>query len=1030
MKVVSSSSILARLIRHKKNHIQILSSILLYCVSALGFAATFNVSTEQEIRDAVVESATNNESDTINLGGNTIALTQDLVTGLGGQLVVEADFSAAGPRSLVFTNGTIERDINSPPFRLMAIIGNNVAGGQSLSQVSLVNMTLRNGLADLSDSATVNVDPINGALGGGAVYTQRILNVENTLFENNSVLGNGNGGAIFSQVELNVSASEFESNSITPSPNGAGSGGAIYTNNRSTIDRSNFYNNSATNGGAVASPLNSSQVIERSTFRGNQASGLGGAVWSRTLPRADNPLAGEIFASTFVENNAGIGGGAIYLQTPSSVTLRHITVWDNSAAALNGSGLRFVAPSNGSDLSIINSIIGANLGANCVQVGNSGIGVPDVSSGNFSTDGSCGNAGFSFGSINGQFSDGLSDNGNALSAGTRFTLLTLPLGELSAARDVADQNNCFASDQRSFAVAGEVDLCDAGAFELLPLDLDTDGDGVFDDIDNCIAIPNLNQLDSDNDGLGDVCDDEDNADDDGDGVSNFEDNCPFTPNADQADADLNGTGDVCDDVDNDGVIQPQDNCPVDANPGQEDFNLDGIGDACGDADNDGRIDDADNCPIDANPNQADNDTDGSGDVCDVDDDNDGTEDDADNCPVIANQDQSDVDGDGIGDVCDDDDNRPDLDGDGQPDVIDLDDDNDGVNDEQDNCPREPNDDQADADGDGIGDVCDDDDNRPDLDGDGIPDAIDPDDDGDGVDDGDDNCPILANADQADVDGDGVGDVCDDDDNRPDLDGDGIPDVIDPDDDGDGVDDADDNCPVIANADQADVDGDGIGDLCDDTDDRSDLDGDGIPDAIDPDDDGDGVDDIADNCPVIPNTDQSNVDGDAFGDACDEEDNRPDADGDIRPAVTTAAAELDAIIASSSGSIKRVLEKAAAQLDNALKNRHWSSDNTLSTRRGAGFFNNLSVALNEIERVADSRYIDSGLRAQLDAITGALLDNARLLAANQIAKAQAHGVSSLTINAAKRKLDRGDNHRSLDWLRTAAIDYGNAWYLVR
>jgi cysteine-rich repeat protein len=51
----------------------------------------------------------------------------------------------------------------------------------------------------------------------------------------------------------------------------------------------------------------------------------------------------------------------------------------------------------------------------------------------------------------------------------------------------------------------------------------------------------------------------------------------------------------------------------------------------------------------------------------------------------------------------------------------------------------------------------------DTDGDGIPNATDDDDDGDGVLDADDNCPLDANADQVDTDGDGEGDVCDGDD---------------------------------------------------------------------------------------------------------------------------------------------------------------------------------------------------------------------------------------------------------------------------
>jgi hypothetical protein len=148
-------------------------------------------------------------------------------------------------------------------------------------------------------------------------------------------------------------------------------------------------------------------------------------------------------------------------------------------------------------------------------------------------------------------------------------------------------------------------------------------------------------------------------------------------------------------------------------------------------------------------------------------------------------------------------------------------DGDGVSDGEDNCPWVPNPDQTDSDGDGLGDVCD-------------------------------NCPEVYNPNQRDRDSDGVGDVCD---NCPGVDN---PDQADGD--SDGVGDVCDNCPTVYNPDQRDSDGDGLGNACDN-----------CPRVHNPDQadrDGDGVGDVCDNCPEVYNPDQRDSDHDGLGDACD------------------------------------------------------------------------------------------------------------------------------------------------------------------
>jgi hypothetical protein len=98
-----------------------------------------------------------------------------------------------------------------------------------------------------------------------------------------------------------------------------------------------------------------------------------------------------------------------------------------------------------------------------------------------------------------------------------------------------------------------------------PVEADADVDGIVDGTDNCPAVANPDQVDTDHDGLGDACD----PDDDNDSVGDNADNCSLVPNVNQADADNDGIGDACDPTPNPlpgytfrGFFQPVDNSPT------------------------------------------------------------------------------------------------------------------------------------------------------------------------------------------------------------------------------------------------------------------------------------------------------------------------------------------------------------------------------------------------------------------------------------------------------------------------------------
>jgi hypothetical protein len=179
---------------------------------------------------------------------------------------------------------------------------------------------------------------------------------------------------------------------------------------------------------------------------------------------------------------------------------------------------------------------------------------------------------------------------------------------------------------------------------------------------------------------------------------------------------------------------------------------------------------------------------------------------------------------------------------------------DTVGDNCDNCPELANTDQANSElinEDAYGDECD---PCPWQYDEYVSTETYPDPDGDSIADWCDNCPETFNWLQENSDADTYGNACDNcpetyNQNQTDNDSDNLGDEC-------------DNCPFVENPLQEDDDDDGKGNECDECPDNIADYSDGVNS------DGDIIVDECDNCPLDDNFDQLNEDGDLHGDACD------------------------------------------------------------------------------------------------------------------------------------------------------------------
>ena len=202
---------------------------------------------------------------------------------------------------------------------------------------------------------------LNNSAYGGAIYNAQAATVSNSIFGGEVSDANtaDKGGAICNVGALTVTNSTFKNNGTFAGVSNYWAGGAIanvsYDSikplNTATITNSTFINNTAYTGGAIYSNADSriydtyptGSTISNSTFKGNAATGNGGAIAYGNYSIAT--ISNSVFGGTTAgDANTAASGGAIL--NSGILTITNSKFINNTASTVNGGGIYGLVDTN------------------------------------------------------------------------------------------------------------------------------------------------------------------------------------------------------------------------------------------------------------------------------------------------------------------------------------------------------------------------------------------------------------------------------------------------------------------------------------------------------------------------------------------------------------------------------------------------------------------------------------------------------------------------------------------------------------
>jgi uncharacterized repeat protein (TIGR02543 family) len=294
---------------------------------------------------------------TFNCGVNpvTINVTSTITFPNSSGAVSDITVDGGAP-GLITLNGTSVRIINQQYLNNLTVKNLTFTGGSATGCFSspcgggaIFNPT---GALTVVDSTFAGNSATGSAVtevSGGAIYSAGPLSVTGSTFTNNQALV-GNGGAIYAYTAT-IASTRFSSNTSTYSAGGqsgtTGRGGALY----------------AAQGSAYAGGGDIAMQISGSSFTGNTAGDIGGAVYKALSIYAHSFVLAN---STFSGNSAQVSGGALGIGgafSNGTVKVTNATIAGNSIlSGVGGTG----AGIWGSVKTLANTIVANNTpGGNC-----------------------------------------------------------------------------------------------------------------------------------------------------------------------------------------------------------------------------------------------------------------------------------------------------------------------------------------------------------------------------------------------------------------------------------------------------------------------------------------------------------------------------------------------------------------------------------------------------------------------------------------------------------------------------------------